>query len=179
MKQKLGNIALAACFILAATLTVRAAEDLNTEVTRTINRFREVDPGLQTFFNKSAGYAVFPSVGKGGLIIGGERGKGVVYERGKPIGEATLTEASIGAQVGGQVFSQIIFFETPDVLQQFKQNQFMMDAQVSGVVAAQGVEEHAKFEHGVAVFILPKKGLMGQAAVGGQRFKFTPLSQSQ
>ncbi|MDB6122668.1 MAG: hypothetical protein JWQ71_1661 [Pedosphaera sp.] len=177
MKQKLGNVALAAFLVIAVTLTARAADDLKTEAERAINRFKEVDPGLQTFFDKSAGYAVFPSVGKGGLIIGGERGKGLVYEKGKPAGEAILTEASIGAQVGGEVFSEIIFFETPDMLQEFKRGKFMVDAQLNGVVAAEGAEQHARFEHGVAVFVLPKKGLMGQASVGGQKFQFIPLSQ--
>src|SRR4051812_8373747 len=108
MKPKLGNMALAAFLAIAVTLTARAADDLKTETGRAIMSFKEADPGLQSFFDKSAGYAVFPSVGKGGLIIGGERGKGLVFEKGIPVGETTLTEASIGAQIGGVVFSQII-----------------------------------------------------------------------
>jgi len=179
MKQKLANITLAACLMMAVTLIARAADDadLKTEVNNAIARFKEVDPGISTLFQTSAGYAVFPSVGKGGLIIGGERGKGLVFEKGKLVGEATLTEASIGAQIGGQIFSQVIFFETPAVLDDFKSGKFTMDAKVNAVVAAEGVDKSAKFQNGVEVFVLPKTGLMGQAAVGGQRFKFKPLAQ--
>jgi len=170
---------LAALLVMAGTFTAGAQTPLKTQVDQTLAAFKQADPGLQTFLDSAAGYAVFPNVGKGGLIIGGQHGRGLVYEHGRLIGEATLTEASIGAQAGGATFDQIIFFETPEVLQQFKQGKFLMDAQVSATVAAEGVEKHAKYEHGVAVFILPKKGLMGQAAVGGQKFKFTPLTGQQ
>jgi lipid-binding SYLF domain-containing protein len=163
--------------MMTGTFAARAQSDLKTAADQTIAQFKQADPGLQTFFDSSAGYAVFPSVGKGGLIIGGERGKGLVYEHGIPVGEVTMTEASIGAQAGGASFAQVIFFQTPDVLQQFKQSKYLMDAQISGVIAAQGAEQHARYEKGVAVFVLPKKGLMGQAAVGGQKFKFTPYTQ--
>ncbi|WP_040548098.1 lipid-binding SYLF domain-containing protein [Pedosphaera parvula] len=179
MKYKLANITLAAFVMMAVTLTARAADeaDLKTEVNNAIARFKEADPGISTLFQTSAGYAVFPSVGKGGLVIGGAHGKGLVFEKGKAVGEVTLTEASIGAQVGGQVFSEVIFFETPAVLEDFKTGKFTMDATINGVVAAEGVEKSAKFQNGVEVFVLPKTGLMGQAAVGGQRFKFRPLTQ--
>lgn len=146
---------------------------------QTIERFKQTDPGLKKFFDTSAGYAVFPSVKKGGLVVGGESGKGIVYEKGHPIGMAKLKEVSIGAQAGGEDFDEIIFFQTPDVLQAFKRGQNLMDAQLNGVVAAQGVEEHANYQNGVAVFVLPNKGLMGQAAVGGQKFEFFPFSTQQ
>jgi lipid-binding SYLF domain-containing protein len=180
MKQKLAKLTLAAFMMMAVTLAARAADeaDLKTEVNNAIARFKEVDPGMNALFQTSAGYAVFPSVGKGGLVIGGSHGKGLVFQKGQVIGEATLTEASIGAQVGGQVFSQVIFFETPAVLEDFKSGRFTMDAKISGVVAAEGVEKTARYEHGVQVFVLPKTGLMGQAAVGGQKFRFTPLTST-
>lgn len=170
-------MALAACLVMTVTFTARAATDLRAEAERTITRFKQADPGLQTFFDNSAGYAVFPGVGKGGLIIGGAHGKGLVYEKGQVVGEATLTEANIGAQAGGESFDEVIFFETPEALQEFKQSKFVMSADVNAVVAAEGAEKMAKYQHGVAVFTLPRKGLMVQATVGGQKFKFTPLTQ--
>jgi lipid-binding SYLF domain-containing protein len=177
MKQKLSNLALAAFLVIAVTFTARAANDIRTEVELTIAKFKQADPGLQTFFDNSAGYAVFPGVGKGGFIIGGQRGKGLVYEQGRVVGEATLTEANIGAQVGGESFDQVIFFETPGVLQEFKQGKFVMSADANAVAATAGAEKMAKYQQGVAVFTLPRKGLMVQATVGGQKFKFTPLIQ--
>jgi len=166
-------------FTLAAF--VAAAEDdsakLRSEATQTVSAFKRADPGLATFFDSSAGAAVFPTVGKGGLIVGGAHGKGVVYEKDKPIGQASMTQASVGAQVGGQTFSEVIFFETPQALTDFKEGKFEMSAEVSAVVAAEGASKAAKYKHGVAVFTLPKKGAMVQASIGGQKFKFQPELQ--
>ncbi|MDB6111093.1 MAG: hypothetical protein JWR69_2843 [Pedosphaera sp.] len=180
MKQKfskMGRAAFLVMMVMVVTFTARAATDLRVEAERTITKFKQADPGLQTFFDNSAGYAVFPGVGKGGLIIGGQHGKGLVYEKGVVVGEATLTEANIGAQIGGESFDELIFFETPAALQEFKQGKFVMSATANAVAATAGAEKMAKYEQGVAVFTLPRKGLMAQATVGGQKFKFTPLTQ--
>jgi lipid-binding SYLF domain-containing protein len=168
---------LAAFLVMAVTFTARAAADLRVEAERTLARFKQADPGLQTFFDTSAGYAVFPGVGKGGLIIGGQHGRGLVYQKGQIIGEATLTEATVGAQIGGESFDELIFFETPEALQQLKDGKFVMTADANAVAATAGAEKMAKYQNGVAVFTLPRKGLMAQATVGGQKFKFTPLPQ--
>ena len=168
-------------FCALALLTVfsaRAAEDfqnLQSESQQALANFLKVDPGLQKFLDEAAGHVIFPNVGKGGLVVGGAHGKGVVYERGRPAGVATMTQASIGAQVGGQTFAEIIFFETPDALSEFKTGKFEMSAEVSAVAAAEGASKAARYRHGVAVFTLPKKGLMVQASIGGQKFKFEPL----
>jgi len=98
-----------------------------------------------------------------------------VYEKGKLVGRATMTQASIGAQAGGQSFAEIIFFETPAAVSDFKTGKFEMSADVSAVAARQGAAQSAKYKNGVAVFVLPKKGLMVQASIGGQKFKFEPL----
>jgi lipid-binding SYLF domain-containing protein len=169
------NMTLTALLVVAGTVIARAADDLKTEVQSTIAKFQQTDPGLKKLFDNAAGYAVFPAVGKGGLVIGGARGKGLVYEGGRAVGEATLTQASIGAQVGGVSFDQVIFFETQEVLQEFKGGKYSMDAQVSGVIAAEGVEDHAKYHNGVEVFVLPRSGVMAQASVGGQKFSYEPL----
>lgn len=176
-------LALAAALWMAGIFGASAAGDLQAETQRTIARFKQANPALQTYFDTSAGYAVFPGVGKGGLIIGGEYGKGLVFERGRLIGEAKLKEASIGAQAGGESFDQVIFFQTPEALEEFKHGKNLVDAQLHGVAAAQGqgpgFEQHAKYVQGVAVFVLPREGLMGQASIGGQRFEFMPYTSPE
>jgi len=148
------------------------AEALAAEAERAIQAFERADSGLKGFFDGSAGFAVFPSVGRGGLIIGGEHGKGLVYESGKPVGEATLTEVNVGAQVGGESFYEVIFFETENALTHFKQSNFEMSAEVNAVAAAEGAAKNAKYRDGVTVFILARTGLMVQATIGGQKFKY-------
>jgi lipid-binding SYLF domain-containing protein len=177
MKSKNYNTILAALVMIAGSLTftVRAAEDLQGEAQQAIELFQKADPGLKQYFDSAAGYAVFPSVGKGGLVVGGAHGKGVVYEKGMAIGKASLSQASIGAQAGGQSFAEAIFFENPTALEDFKSGKFEMSADVSAVAAAEGAAKSAKYKHGVMVFALPKKGLMVQASVGGQKFKYEPL----
>ncbi len=166
--------------LVLAAFAAAAADDpatLKSEATQTISAFKKADSGMAPFFEKSAGSAVFPNVGKGGFVVGGARGKGVVYQKDNAIGQATLTQASIGAQAGGQSFAEIIFFETPQALQDFKQGKFEMSADVSAVAAAEGAAKSANYKNGVAVFTMPKKGLMVQASVGGQKFKFEPAME--
>jgi lipid-binding SYLF domain-containing protein len=172
------NMALAVVSIIAvlsaATVQAAADEELQRDAQESITNFLKADTTLQKFVDNSAGYAVFPSVGKGGFVVGGARGKGLVYEKGQLIGQATMTQASVGAQIGGQTFDEMIFFETPTALNDFKAGKFEMSAEVSAVAAKEGASQAANYKHGVAVFTLPKKGLMAQAAVGGQKFKFEP-----
>jgi lipid-binding SYLF domain-containing protein len=175
MRKKIRTVALTVS--VAAMLSASASwadEDLRAQSKQAIDDFKRADPSMSTLFASSPGFAVFPDVGKGGFIVGGARGKGMVYERGNPVGRATMTQASIGAQAGGQSFAQVIFFETPAALSDFKSGKFEMSADVSAVVAAEGAAKTAKYKKGVAVFTLPKKGLMVQASVGGQKFKFEP-----
>jgi len=151
------------------------AVDLKTEVHGAIDAFNKADSSLKKLFQDSVGYAIFPSVGKAGLIIGGEHGKGLVYEKGKLIGEAKVTEVNIGAQVGGEHFYEVIFFETPDALKTFKESKCELAAEVNAVAAAEGAAENAKYQQGVAIFTLPRGGLIVQASIGGQKFKFKPM----
>jgi lipid-binding SYLF domain-containing protein len=178
MKKQIHKMAIAALAIGAAlsVFTVQAAEDMQSECSQAIANFKNADPDIQNLMNTSAGYAVFPNVGKGGFIIGGAHGKGLVFENGAATGEATMTQASIGAQAGGQSFAELILFQTSSALNNFKSSNFEMSAGVSGVVAAQGAAKVAKYNDGVAVFTLPKKGLMAEAAVGGQKFKYRPMA---
>ena len=163
--------------VMLSMLAAQAEDDLQAESQQAVDSFLKTDSTLQNFINGAAGYAIFPNVGKGGFIVGGARGKGIVYEKGKIVGKTTMTQASIGAQVGGQTFAEMIFFETPTALNDFKAGKFEMSAEVSAVAAAEGASAAAKYKQGVAVFTLPKKGLMVQASIGGQKFKFEETLQ--
>jgi len=176
MKHNLLKHSLAALLVvaLAATLTAPAA-DLEPKAEEAVKNFKLADPGLTNFFAKAAGYAILPSVGEGGFIIGGARGDGLVYEQTNLVGKVTMTEVSVGAQVGGGSFAEVIFFETTAALQGFKQSNWEMSAKAKANVAASGVAANAKYEQGVAVFTLPRSGAMLAAAVGGQKFKFAPV----
>ena len=149
--------------------------DLAAEAQKAIKVLQTTDSALTNLFTGAAGFAVFPSVGKGGLIFGGEHGKGIVYEEGEPIGEATLTEINVGPQVGAQSFYEVIFFETTEALANFKEGHFEMSAEVSAVAAAEGAALNAKYRKGVMVFTQPRTRLMVQATFGCQKFKYKPL----
>jgi lipid-binding SYLF domain-containing protein len=179
MKQTIRNAVLIALLLASGSpaLTAPASGDeVVAEAEKAIKAFQTADSGLTNLFSGSTGFAMFPRVGKGGLVVGGERGKGIVFEKGKPIGEATLTEINVGPQIGGQSFYEVIFFETAEALSNFKQSNFEMSAKVSAVVAAEGAALTARYRDGVMVFTLPRTGLMVQAAIGGQKFKYKPFN---
>lgn len=134
--------------------------------------FLKTDPGLTKFFESSYGYVIFPNVGKGGLGVGAAAGNGAVWQRGQLIGTAKLTQVSIGFQAGGQAYREIIFFETDEDLSRLKANKAEFSAQVSAVALASGASADAKYTEGVLVFTQAKGGLMYEASVGGQKFKF-------
>ncbi len=137
----------------------------------------EKDPTLQEQFDTAYGYAVFPSVGKGGAGIGGAFGRGQVFEGGKRIGYASLTQASIGFQFGGQSYIEYIFFKDKVALDRFKTGNFAFDARVSAVAVDVGAAAQASYSGGVMVFTITRGGLMYEASVGGQKFDFKPLSE--
>lgn len=144
----------------------------------TITAFRQADPTLSRFFDEAVGYAVFPSVGKGAFGIGGAYGRGVLFEHGQATGLASLTQLTVGAQLGGQAYSEIVFFNSEEAVASFRKGQLAMAAQVSAVVAASGASANARYAQGVAVFTLPKGGLMAEASVGGQKFGFRPFAKT-
>ena len=135
----------------------------------------KTNSGLDMFFDNSAGYVIFPNVGKGGFIIGGASGNGVVYEDGEAIGMADLKKLNVGLQAGGQSIIEVIFFETNVDLDRFKEGKFAFAAEASAVALKSGVAVNAKYKDGVAVFALPKAGLMADASVGGQKFGYKPF----
>jgi lipid-binding SYLF domain-containing protein len=145
------------------------------EVDETISRFLKEDPSLKAFFEKASGYVVFPTVGKGAYIIGVGYGKGLFFENAKPIGRSSITQISAGAQIGGQSFSEIIFFRDKEIVGDFKKGQFELSAQASAVAVTEGVGKGGAYTNGVAIFILPKGGLMAEVSIGGQRITFEPF----
>ena len=167
-----------ACSVWAWTsLYAEAGQQFTNDVKEAIAAFEQVDSSIKPLFQNSAGYAVFPNVGKGGLIFGGAHGNGLVYEQGRLVGTASLTQVTFGAQIGGQEFSEVIFFQDAQSLADFKKSKFTMSAQVGAVAAAEGIAKNAKYVDGVAVFTKVKQGLMAEASVGGQKFKFKPLEK--
>ncbi|NGP53493.1 YSC84-related protein [Thioalkalivibrio sp. XN8] len=159
----------------------------------TIQLFKNAGESAQ-FFDKSYGYAVFPTVGKGGLGIGGARGEGRVYRGGAYVGDTVLTQITIGLQAGGQAYSQIIFFKDQRAFDEFTSGNFEFGAQASAVVVTAGASAGAgttgtsagasggkkdattvgEFYKGMATFVIAKGGLMFEASVGGQTFSFKP-----
>lgn len=138
-------------------------------------RFVDRDPSLQDWVNHAHGYAVFPSMNKAGLGVGGSYGRGVVFERGEPVGTTSSLQGTVGLQIGVQNFSQIIFFQDEAALRTFQRGNFEFSAQATAVAVTSGAAKTTSYEKGVAVFIMAKGGLMAEASVGGQKFTYEPL----
>lgn len=161
----------------------------------TIALFRNAGQSAK-YFDNCYGYAVFPTIGKGGLVVGGAYGKGHVYERGRLIGEASMTQVSVGFQLGGQGYSEIIFFQDKRALDEFTSGNFEFSADFNAVAITAGASASASTEgtnagasggkkdattaggyyKGIAVFTIAKGGLMYQAALAGQKFSFKRTS---
>jgi lipid-binding SYLF domain-containing protein len=159
----------------------------------TINVFKKAGESGR-FFQTAYGYAVFPTIGKGGVGIGGAYGEGHVYEKGRYIGNASMTQLTVGFQLGGQAYSEIIFFRDQAALKDFTSGNFEFAAEASAVAitAAAGasasttgssaggsVGQHdaktvGRYTKGMATFTIAKGGLMYAATIGGQKFKYTP-----
>ena len=176
------NASLYTCLVAGALLTLAGcatAPDtqaekakLHTDVANSMTRLKAMDPSLDKQIANAYGYAVFPKVGKGGAVVGGAYGRGEVYEQGKMVGWADLTQATIGAQLGGQTFSELILFENKAALDNFKNGKVKFAANASAVALKSGAANSATYTDGVLVFVEPIAGLMVEAVVGGQSFGF-------
>jgi lipid-binding SYLF domain-containing protein len=131
----------------------------------------EKDADMQRFFDSAIAYVIIPTVGKGGIGIGGARGKGLLYEGGQITAEVTLSQLTIGFQWGGQAYSEFIFFKDDVALADFKRGNYELGAQASAVAVTAGASADANYSDGVAIFTQAKGGLMYEASVGGQKFK--------
>jgi len=142
------------------------------EASAVITRFQDADPGMKGWFSEAHGYAIFPTIGKAGMGVGGATGRGVVYEKGAVIGFSRMSQASIGFQLGGQSYAEVIFFKDKAALDTFTGGNFEFSAQASAVALAAGASADANYSHGVAVFTQPNGGLMYEASIGGQKFDY-------
>jgi lipid-binding SYLF domain-containing protein len=161
------------------------------EYADTIEVFKKAGESSK-FFANSYGYAVFPSIGKGGLGVGAAHGKGRVYEQGKYVGDTSMTQVTVGLQAGGQAYSQIVFFQDKRAFDEFTNGNFEFGAGVSAVAITAGVSGSAgtsgsssgasggkndantrgTYHKGMAVFTVAKGGLMYEASLGGQKYKY-------
>ena len=156
--------------LLTTTLPAHAQSD--KDVQEVIQEFEKGDPGMKGWFKDAHGYAVFPSVGKGAIGVGGAHGKGLVYERGAPIGKTTLTAVTIGLQLGGQAFREVIFFKDKTALDDFTRGNFEFAAGLSAVALKAGASKDLGYNTGVGYMTATKGGLMYEASVGGQKFSY-------
>lgn len=179
----LKNLALAAALILSIGTTTAGAAGWNPEsksnsvedAQATIAAFKATDSGLEDYFKKAYAYAVFPTVGKGGFWFGGAYGTGLVFEQNAPVGRTALTQVTFGLQIGGQAFSELLFFKDKAALDRFKSGNAEFSATASAVVAREGAAATTSYDNtGVAVFVRIKGGAMVEASVGGQKFDYTP-----
>jgi lipid-binding SYLF domain-containing protein len=161
----------------------------------TVKLFKDAGKSA-AFFNNCYGYAVFPTIGKGGLVVGGAHGDGRVYEQGKHVGDTSVTQLSVGFQAGGQAYSQIIFFQDERAFKEFTSGNFEFGADVSAVAITAGASggvgttgssggvsggkndaaTAGNYHKGMAVFTIIKGGAMYEASVGGQKFKYKAVS---
>lgn len=176
--------------VLVMTATLAHAAATVEECRVTLSKFREMG-NVSEMFAESYGYAVLPTIGKGGIGIGGAGGTGCVFAGGKHTGKVSMGQVTIGFQLGGQAYSQIILFKNSDVYQDFTKGQFEFGADATAVAFTYGAQAGAStkgssasagdtkgigmWKRGMAVFTLAKGGLMYEASIGGQKFNFKPL----
>ena len=161
--------------LLLASAALGGDDTLVSDARATIQTFKKKDPKIDKFFGSAAGYAVFATIGKGAFVVGGAGGDGVLFVGGQPVGKSSMGQASIGLQLGGQTYSEMIFFENASTLAEFKKGNFALAAQASAVALSAGAAATANYENGVAIFTATKTGLMYEASVGGQKFGYTPF----
>lgn len=183
-------VTLCTCAMMLGS-TSALAQDSDTKVA--LDHFYQ-SPQTQPFFNSAYGYAVFPSVGKGGFWVGGAYGKGVVFKANKATGFAKLFQVSIGLQFGGQAYSEILFFQDKRAYDNFVSGSFELDAQASAVAIDEGASAKAgtagagagsngnyatkSYINGVAIFTKAKGGAMVEASLAGQKFTFEPMTEA-
>ena len=175
----IGGLVCVLCLLASCSTVPKTAEArnvLSAEIQQTVTLFKQKDPSIQRFFDTSYGYAVLPKVFKGGFWVGGAHGKGNVFEKGRMVGYCSMSQATLGFSFGGEYFREIIFFRDKVDLDRFKSGEYTFSAQVTGVALTTGAAAKADYKAGMAVFILTDSGLMVDASLGGQKFKYVPQS---
>jgi lipid-binding SYLF domain-containing protein len=180
MKVKLTVLVLCMTIVLAGCSTAPQKPEARAVLTAQSNEavaiFKEKDPEIQGFFDKSYGYAVLPKIGKGAFWVGGAYGRGEVYEQGKFVGYCDMKQGTLGFSFGGEFFREIVFFRDKSDLDKFKAEEYTFSAQATAVAATSGAAAKADYKAGMAVFIATDKGLMIDASVGGQKFKYISVT---
>jgi len=185
MKKRLSinGLLLLAVFAVAGCETAPATSNersiLEEQAQFTLGMMQKQDPELDAFLDKAYAYAVFPTVSKGGLIAGGVYGRGVVYERGVMAGYTDLSQATIGGQIGGQTYSELVVLEDEAAMNRFKTGKMTFETSLSAIALQKGTAQHAKYRDGVIAFIRPQGGLMAEATVGGQQFTYIPKTAAE
>jgi lipid-binding SYLF domain-containing protein len=156
-----------------APKTEAAKENLDDRTEGVLAAMKRTDPALESAISSAYGYALIPDAGKAGVLLaGGSFGRGEVYEQGKFIGYVKLEQGTVGPQVGGQTFDELIVFETMDALRKFTRNEWAATANASAVILKSGLAASTPFKDGVKTFVNPRGGAMAEASVGGQKFTF-------
>jgi lipid-binding SYLF domain-containing protein len=172
----LAVLILAGCSSNPPTTTEQAA--LQDKSASTLTIMKKLEPTLAPMVADAYGYAVFPSVGKGGLIAGGAHGRGTAYQKGVPVGTVDLTQATIGGQIGGQTYSELVVLQDQAAWERFKSGQLTLETGLSAVALDKSSHQPPKYNNGVVVFTHAEGGLMAEAVIGGQKFEFVqPTTQ--
>jgi len=174
MTGKLISSLVAACVIVGAGTAFAWDAAGEKNALAAIAEFKTADPSIDTFFKESYGYAIFPEITKGAVGIGGAGGDGTVFQGGEAIGSSSVSQVTIGLQLGGQTYREAIFFKDKAALDSFKQGNYELAAEASAVAVKSGAAKTAGYERGVAIFTMAKGGLMFEASIGGQKFGFEP-----
>lgn len=163
-----------ACLAGCATAPSTKAEkqSLQQQADATLSSMIAQDPELRDVTRNALAYAVFPSVGKGGVLVGGAYGKGILYEGGMPTGFVSLEQASIGAQLGGESFSELLVLRSPADVSALKSGKYSVGAGASAVVLSSGAAAHTTFDPNASVFVMQRGGLMVDVSVSGQQIKY-------
>ena len=175
--KKLSITLIALSMVFASTFVQAWTPDnsnkLELAAAQAILTAKDKDPSLTKWFDEAYAYAVFPRVGKGGIGIGGAHGKGIVIRGDATVADTSLSQVTVGFQLGGQVYSQFVMFKDETSFGHFSRGNFEMGAQVSAVAITLGASADANYDGGVAVFTIAEGGLMYEATVGGQKFKYS------
>jgi lipid-binding SYLF domain-containing protein len=151
-----------------------ALDAIHDEVNAALTRVREKDPELASAIDEAHGYAVFPSAGRASAVLGGAFGRGEVFERGERIGGASMGQLTLGVQLGGQTFSEIVVFKSENALDRFKAGRLAFAGNLSAVVSKVSAAGTADYERDVIVKVYSRGGMLLEASLGGQYFKFKP-----
>jgi len=172
-RMTISFLSLGLCITVAGFSQNSKDRELIEESKEAQAQFVKTDSLMQSLFENSYGYVIFPNVGKGAIGVGGAAGNGIVFEKAIPVGSAKLKQVTIGFQFGGQAYREIIFFENQAALDRFKGGNFEFSAQASAIAVTVGGAANVKYRDGVMVFTQEKKGLMYEASIGGQKFGYT------